>query len=247
MTIGNALEEITKTGALCNLQELQSSLMRYCLSITESVWEAEDLAQETCLKAIHLLNGSTVHANPIAYLLRIAKNTRVDQLRKQKAFHIKMNLILPEEQHSYNDIFNLDVEAALQLLIQCLSPMQRIVFLLRDVFGFTNKEAAQILKITEGAVKAALHRARCSLEAAKEAFAADEISNSKVESEKVILRSLIAAFQLRDVPLLVQLCQNDALDPAMAIGMAQRHLLGRRSPAMHRTESMPKLQLQFAA
>jgi RNA polymerase sigma factor (sigma-70 family) len=228
---------------LADIQELQSRLLRYCLTITESVWEAEDLVQETCLKAIGLLNGTCVHANPAAYLFRIAKNTRIDQLRKQKTFQIKMNLILAEEQQHYFDLFDYDVEAALQLLIKCLSPMQRSVFLLRDVFGFTNMEAAEFLKTTEGAVKTALHRARYSLEAAKDTFAEEEISNVKDESEKGILRALLTAFQLRDVPLLVQLSQNDALDPAMAIGMAQRHLFGRRSLAMDRKETMPILQL----
>jgi RNA polymerase sigma factor (sigma-70 family) len=228
---------------LADMQELQSRLLRYCLTITESAWEAEDLVQETCLKAIGLLKGTSVHANPAAYLFRIAKNTRIDQIRKQKMLQLKMNMIRQEEQHYAPDLFDQDVEAAIQVLIKCLSPMLRSVFLLRDVFGFTNMEAAKFLKTTEGAIKTALHRARYSLQEFKESLANEEILNAKEESEKDILRALLMAIQFADVPLLVQLSQNDALDPVMAIGMAQRHLSGRKRSASAQKETLPFMQM----
>jgi RNA polymerase sigma factor (sigma-70 family) len=226
-----------------DIQELQSRLLRYCLTITESVWEAEDLVQETCLKAIGLLNGSSVHANPIAYLLRIAKNTRVDQIRKDKSFLLKISQMQPEAQYAHEETSSFEIEAAFQVVMQRLSPMQRSVFLLRDVFGFTNTEAAKFLKTTEGAVKVALHRARCALEAAKASYEGDDAANWSPKSDREILRSLISAFQLSDVPLLVQLSQNDSLDPAMAIGMAQRHLARKQRLTIQHTRSMSGLQL----
>ena len=244
MTLGKVLENMKMLGTQIDLEELQKVLVRYCLTITESMWDAEDLAQETCLKTMHLLNGSYNHENPAAYLLRVAKSIRIDQLRKQRTLVRKMNQMSPMKE-SYSDAINFDLESAFQVLIKHLSPIQRTVFLLRDVFGFTNIEVAGFLRTTEGAVKAALHRARSSLEVVRASFVEEEISNLNDESEKGVLRALMTAFQFGDVQQLTQLLQNDFSDPVMAIGIVRNHW--SRSKILDSKNTNFKSSLQLAA
>jgi RNA polymerase sigma-70 factor (ECF subfamily) len=63
---------------------LRPDLHRYCLRLTGHLWDAEDLAQETMLRAFATL-GSVHHSiqSPRAYLLRVATNTWIDALRRR--------------------------------------------------------------------------------------------------------------------------------------------------------------------
>lgn len=65
-----------------HLQELGKTLQRYCLSLTRSRFDADDLAQETWAKALGYCKF-TISPNPEALLLRIAKNTWIDASRRQ--------------------------------------------------------------------------------------------------------------------------------------------------------------------
>lgn len=65
-----------------HLQELGRTLQRYCLSLTRSRCDADDLAQETWAKALGY-RKFTISPNPEALLLRIAKNTWIDASRRR--------------------------------------------------------------------------------------------------------------------------------------------------------------------
>ncbi|WP_373229366.1 RNA polymerase sigma factor [Cohnella sp.] len=205
-----------------SMEQLHNSLIRYCLSLTESHWDAEDLAQDTWVKAMRTFK-SLGHSNPEAFMLRIAKNTWIDQARRKTV----LDRIVKSEQPKIlaNQLVSdttFEIEAAFQALIKHLSPLQRAVFLLRDVFGFSNLEAANMLHTTEGAVKAVLHRARHSLilvRADIEKEADHPIPAN--EDLKAFLRSLTSAYQIGDVASLIALVQRDEVEPAVAIGIVQ--------------------------
>ena len=198
-----------------DVEQLHTTLKRYCLSLTASHWEADDLAQDSWLKAINS-SQSLDHLNLEAYLLRIAKNTWIDRTRRQST----LTRILKTEQPraALPDTGNLEIESAFQALITHLSPLQRAVFLLRDVFGYSIAETAGRLETTEGAVKAALHRARQSLPTVKDDMEKG-LPLSEDESLKTYLAWLASAYQSGDVAALLALVQRNEMEPAMAIGV----------------------------
>lgn len=147
--------------------KLHTAIKRYCRTLADNPWDAEDLAQETWSKAIGKgrIDG---HANPQALLMRIAKTTWVDRCRKrqtaEKFEKREQNsgraALAPPSPHPAERV---ELEPAFQALLDHLTPTQRAVFLLKDVFDFSLAETAGKLDMTEGAVKAALHRARKAL------------------------------------------------------------------------------------
>lgn len=189
-----------------NLEELHTVLKRYCLSLTKSIWDAEELAQDTWVKAWRKLN-SFEHTNPKALLLRMAKNTWIDTNRRKAV----LARILNREQikATLPDNGPFEIEIALQSLINHLSPLQRTVFLMRDVLGYSISETSDLLKTTEGAVKVALHRARKSLGAIKEDLLKGELSLPEKESSKTLLRALTTAYQIGDIATLVILSHQN--------------------------------------
>ncbi|WP_010276655.1 RNA polymerase sigma factor [Paenibacillus senegalensis] len=147
-------------------QGLRLALYKYCLSLTRSAQDAEDLAQETWLKVAAQEKRYGKHANPEALLLRVAKNTWIDSLRRSLLF----GKVLQREQErqkiagsSQEQSTRQRLEAAFYVMMQDLSPMQRTVLLMREVFGYSALECAEYLNTTEGAVKALLYRARQAL------------------------------------------------------------------------------------
>lgn len=105
---------------------------------------------------------STNHPNPEALLFRIARNTWIDIMRRKATLSRVLELDQSPTEASA-EYGSFEIEAAFQALQGHLSPLQQAVFLLRDVLGHSAMEAADILDTTEGAIKAALHRARQAL------------------------------------------------------------------------------------
>lgn len=141
----------------------RQALWNYCRYLTGSPWDGEDLFQETLMKAFATL-AQIWHPLAIkSYLFRIATNTRIDGLRKKR---------LQTESYDPSDWEALHEEAAvdpsrmieaLEVLAQHLPPRQIAVLLLMEVYGFSASEVAGMVRLTEGAVYAALHRARANV------------------------------------------------------------------------------------
>jgi RNA polymerase sigma-70 factor (ECF subfamily) len=137
--------------------------------------DAEDMLQETYLKAFKNLSGFEQRSSIGTWLFRIAANEALMILRKRKN---DSNLVeiesedadentpreivdwccLPEEELASSETRQMMDQAA-----GTLSPALRIVFQLRDVEGFSGQETAEILGINEEAVKTRLVRARLKL------------------------------------------------------------------------------------
>lgn len=214
-------------------------LRRYCEFLSESQHDAEDLVQTTLLKALPVLQGTKHHPNLPALLRRIAKNTWVDEVRKQGHHH----LCEPEELQSVAIVGiedNFALKDALQVLRQSLTLQQQAVILLCDVFQYTAREAAELLGVSRGAIKAMLYRARLRLESVRDGV---EVSFVMDESQKETLEAYVSAFQSADIRLLVQLCQDGVLDPVQAtskaipfaykqVGQTKANLSGRTSMCM---------------
>jgi RNA polymerase sigma factor (sigma-70 family) len=202
MTLVHSTDITTVEPDRKTVQELQAAVKHYCLSLTRSGWDAEDLAQDTWLKAISALEGSA-HANPEALMLRIAKTTWIDQTRRKHTWA----RILKKESFAVSPGGepSLELEEALHAVMKHLSPLQRCVWLLRDVWEYTGKEAAELLQMTEGAVKSALHRARQQLPAIRRELEAGSAAPPELS---LLLTALAAAYRTGNIPALLQLLKQ---------------------------------------
>lgn len=184
-----------------------SDLNRYCTSLTQSKWSGEDLAQETLTKAYEnwLKNPRPISK---AYLCRIASNHWIDEYRRRKLdldYKGDLSRIAQEK-----GVAKYEVEAAIEILLNHLSLKQRIVFLLVDGFRYTTQEASTMLGMTEGAVKAVLHRARKKLDDVKEDEALHDCDNDEVNT-------YVNAFSSGLPHLVVNLFRNRTNEPKMIL------------------------------
>lgn len=146
---------------------LQSDLKRYCLAKAGSAWDADDLLQESLIKAYRWYTRFPNREITKPFLFRIAANAWVDICRSRKW----EPQVGPLEEHligSYDEWSKWDVREALELLSDRLEPKQIVLILLIDVFHFTAKETGRLFGQSEGSVKAALRRARTRLKTAVE-------------------------------------------------------------------------------
>lgn len=183
---------------------LRDHLLRYCEFLSGSRHEAEDLVQTTFLKALPVVQAQS-HPNIPALLRRIAKNTWIDETRKQNRYR----LYDPEDLAVFGGRVALDtsgeVEAAFQVLMQRLTQQQQAVFLLSKVFEYTDREIAEVIGTSKGAVKATLHRAKVRLHANQPDTLEHLSANDAGQQE--ILKAYLTAFQADDMRIFVQLCQ----------------------------------------
>lgn len=178
---------------LSSIEPHHSDLTRYCRMIAGTPWDGDDLLQETLIKAFKSANQLRKHPAPKAYLFRIATNAWIDHCRKNK---IRLDTYYEEKLPDPNETLQFEVREAIETLVHQLPPKQVAVVLLIDIFGFTANAAASMIDTTEGAVKAALHRARRKLKALKER----SDPSSKCASE--LVEVFLEAFHKRD-PLAV--------------------------------------------
>ncbi|EOS53411.1 RNA polymerase sigma factor [Paenibacillus barengoltzii] len=198
-----------------------SALRNYCRSITGSVWEGDDLAQDTWLKIWSATQGKGDNVQLTrTYLYRAAQHAWIDRNRKRKL--PAESLPLDEQLQAPVPTDPAAVWAAMETLVIELSPLQRTTLLMIDILKYTAGEAAQLIGSTEGAVKAALHRARVRLRNAVEgsnravtAPRQDKVQSMEEDflpgslSDDVLVLAYMDAIRREDAAALVML-YNDA-------------------------------------
>lgn len=138
---------------------MRPELYRYCRYLTRTPWDAEDLVQDTLIRAFLLLGTSHgVPDHPKAWLFRVASNRWLN-LHKKKRDEPTADLkpVAPPP---------IDPKAtreAAATLVGGLAPQERAALVLKEVFDFSLEEVAAMLSTSVGAVKSALHRARGKL------------------------------------------------------------------------------------
>ncbi|MBL8174146.1 MAG: RNA polymerase sigma factor [Bryobacterales bacterium] len=151
-------------------------IYRLARHITNSDEDAEDVLQETFLKAFEHLDGFQGNSKFYTWLVRIAVNESLMKLRKRKSGRtvsldepaengdepIVREIAVwdgsPEQQYSSEEL-----RSILDKAIANLKPAFRTVFLLRDVEELSTEETAAALEISVPAVKSRLLRARLEL------------------------------------------------------------------------------------
>lgn len=185
------------------------ALWEYCRRLTGSAWDAEDLVQETLLKAFGALPRIWQPMNVRAYLFRIASNCWIDQVRHERRTTLDD---LDEHEHlpaTETAERGLEVSEAMERLVRLLPPRQRVVVLLCETLGFRASEVAAMLGTSEGAVKSLLHRARATLAADSRAESADAPMRD-TEMLHPIVHRYVAAFNARDPDAIAALLDEEA-------------------------------------
>jgi RNA polymerase sigma-70 factor (TIGR02960 family) len=197
----------------------------HCYRMLGSFHEAEDLVQETYLRAWRW--RESFQGGPLmrAWLYRIATNACLDALRQSKrraaslhSFaevpwlepypdHLLDEVAPTEEQPDVKVVARETIELSYLAVIQLLPPRQRAVLILRDVLEWSASETAAALEMSVPAANSALQRARATLEQRlppREAVAAE----ASVD-ERELLARLIDAHERADVAAAVALMRDD--------------------------------------
>jgi RNA polymerase sigma-70 factor (ECF subfamily) len=188
------------------VERYQGELRVHCYRMLGSLEEAEDLVQETFLRAWKNLGGFEGRSSVRAWLYRIATNACLDALEG------KARRVLPYDVTGEADVPWLQpfpdgpdtvviaretIELAFLAAIQHLPPRQRAVLILRDVLGWPAKDTADLLEGTAASVNSALQRARATLKARLPDRLAWRDTSS--EEEQKVLRQYTEAMESGDL------------------------------------------------
>src|SRR5579871_5631277 len=183
-TANTASEDFT-AGVIAQLD----SLYRTALRLTRNPQEAEDLVQETMLKAFRFSKSYQPGTNLRAWLFRILNTSAINRYRKQATHPTTTTLPEGEDFYLYNRIKDLSGQelsegAEEQVLSQYLDedvynalndlpPNFRMAVVLADIEGLSYKEISEALNIPIGTVMSRISRARRQLQRSLWQYAKD--------------------------------------------------------------------------
>ncbi|MEV4294094.1 RNA polymerase sigma-70 factor [Microbispora rosea] len=185
----------------------RSLLAGVAYRILGSAADAEDVVQEAWLRWAEVDAASV--ANPKAYLVRVTTNLAVDRLRRVRGRReAYVGPWLPEPVVGAPDSGESaeladSVELALLVVLETLSPLERAVFVLREAFGFSHGEIAEILGRGEPAVRQLARRARDHVRERRPRFDVDR------RERRTITERFVAACAEGDIEGLTALLAAD--------------------------------------
>ena len=165
-----------------------SLLYAAAVRMTRNPADAEDLVQETFLRAYRGFGGFEEGTNLKAWLFRILTNTYINTYRSKQRRPDERDLDDVEDLYLYrrlgglegasrgrsaeDELMDLFTEGEIRDALDALPEAFRMAVLLADVEGFSYKEIAEILDIPIGTVMSRLHRGRKAMHKALYDFAA---------------------------------------------------------------------------
>jgi RNA polymerase sigma-70 factor (ECF subfamily) len=145
------------------------ALFRVASRFTGSRADAEDLVQETCLRAYRHMAKVQALQNPLTWLLCVLRRLHIDRMRRyQHANLIAMNEGALEEIASAapgpaESVSSEQVARRIERGLRRLNAEQRTLLILHDVEGYSLNELEAITALKLGTIKSKLHRARVKL------------------------------------------------------------------------------------
>ena len=166
-------------------------LYRLTLKMLNNPQDAEDALQETFIKAFRFIGSFDGRSSISTWLYRIATNEALMQLRRKHPDFISIDEPIETEDGEMEPVQIVDWccvperelmsdESRRQMAwaVKQLAPGLRAAFLLRDVEGLSTLEAAEVLELSETALKTRLSRARLRLRELLSAYFADRVVDS---------------------------------------------------------------------
>ncbi|AFH49990.1 ECF subfamily RNA polymerase sigma-70 factor [Ignavibacterium album JCM 16511] len=169
------------------------ALYNFALKMTGDSDEADDLVQETFLKAFRFFDKFEKGTNCKAWLFRIMKNTYINKYRKEtkepdkvdyeevENFYENVKPSSTDSAHLEKDIYDNLLDDELSEAINSLPEDFKTVVILCDIEGFTYEEIADFIDVPVGTVRSRLHRARKMLFTKLQKYAAERGYISKDE------------------------------------------------------------------
>ena len=176
---------------------------RLAIRMLNDPQDAEDVLQETFLKALRGLNNFDGRSSLSTWLYRIATNEALMALRRRKPDMVSTDEpveteegeqepvqivdwgLLPEE-----ELMSVEAQRYLSEAIDRLSPSLRAVFVLRDIQGLSTQETGEVLNLSETAVKTRLSRARLRLREDLSGYFGEKLAREKLAIEKLAIEKL---------------------------------------------------------
>nr|BFE64921.1 sigma-70 family RNA polymerase sigma factor [Dactylosporangium thailandense] len=246
---------------LSEIEPHRRELELHCYRMLGSYHEAEDLVQETFLRAWKGWDAFQGRSSVRAWLYRIATNACLDVLKSAQRRILPMDLGPPsgpgDDRPPRADVAWLEplpdrvldadpetravaretVELAFLAALQHLPPRQRAVLIARDVLGWSAAETAQLLDITAPAANSALQRARATLRERLPERGDDWTPDRAPDpDEQEVLRRYVDAFQRADVRAMARLLADEARAVMPPLPM---WYLGRDAIAATLAQSVP--------
>ncbi|WP_082563934.1 sigma-70 family RNA polymerase sigma factor [Nocardioides sp. Root140] len=203
-------------------------LIAHCYRMTGSVHEAEDLVQETYLRAWKAYHNFEGRSSVRTWLYRIATNVCLTNLEGKARRPLPTGLGTADAQASDELIADNEVpwlepvpdaavvvtdresiRLAFVAALQHLPARQRAVLILRDVLRWSAKEVAEALDTTPAAVNSALQRAHAQMEEAH--LSADDASATVAPDQQALLDAYVDAFWRKDITAIVDMLKADAI------------------------------------
>jgi len=206
-------------------------LLAHCYRMLGSVHEAEDLVQETYLRAWRSYHGFEGRSSLRTWLYRIATNACLNALESRSRRPLPTGLGAPSADPDDPLVEQTEVpwlepvpdamvgatasdpavivasresiRLALVAALQHLPPRQRAVLVLRDVLKLRATEVAEMLDTSTAAVNSTLQRARAQLDQA--GLTEDDIVEPTEPGQRELLDRYVRALQDKDIPAIVEL------------------------------------------
>jgi RNA polymerase sigma-70 factor (ECF subfamily) len=224
-------------GFVQDTEPFRRELLAHCYRMLGSIQDAEDLVQETYLRAWRSYGGFEGRSSVRTWLYQIATNRCLTELARHGRRMLPSGLYDPQPdpgarvEEAGLEVYWLQpapdamvtpdsadpaaivaaregLRLALIASLQYLPPRQRAVLVLRDVLAFPATEVAVMLGTTTASVKSALQRARARLRDL--ALAAGQITEPTAPRARALLDQYIAAFENADAAALERLLTEDA-------------------------------------
>jgi RNA polymerase sigma factor (sigma-70 family) len=173
------MNETTETQVFVDHRELLFSVVYTTLG---SVTDTEDVLQETWLSWV-ARSGDPVE-NPRAYLVRVAVNhalARRAAISRRKETYVGQWLPEPLVEEDTDPAVRAEsYSMAMLVVLETLTPLERTVFVLHEVFGYAHTEIAHILDRSPTSVRQLAHRAREHVHARRPRYRADPVVQREV-------------------------------------------------------------------
>jgi RNA polymerase sigma-70 factor, ECF subfamily len=254
MTSAEAIRDETAFAA--HVERYRRELQVHCYRLTGSLEDAQDLTQETFLRAWRSRESFRGDAPLRAWLYRIATNACLDALRTRprptlepapngaRDFEVPWlqpypdelleGLAAPEADPQDAVVSKETIELAFIVAIQQLTPGQRAVLILRDVLGWRAKDTAALLETSVASVNSALQRARAGLQQYLPQRRLEwEAGSDTTSQERELLQRYIDATEGADPKAMLETLHEDlrfAMPPQPGLFVGRKRVLEYWAP-----------------